>query len=180
MLELKSIAEEEAACLAAFEGVSLGQLVEFCHHDIPLERLLQPAKERIWYILLYKREIEIAKRLRYFRPHIEPLPEHLAQMDFDFKQAALEFERLSDLCNTEKKKHSAILEDSSQSCGDRLLLLERIRIYEKRVEQADQIAQNAWNDFSDDVIANFSLLVEEHNRLHPESPWERPNLFDKA
>lgn len=67
-IKLKSIEEEAADCRAAFEGSKVGDLVNFCHHEEPIEALMEPAEERIAYILAEKYPWEQALRLRLFRP----------------------------------------------------------------------------------------------------------------
>jgi len=72
-MNLKSIAEEEADCRAAFVGIAVGAFVLHCHHNSLLEVLTEPAENRINYILCDKPEVEQALRLRLFRP---VSPEH--------------------------------------------------------------------------------------------------------
>ena len=74
-MNLKSIAEEEAHCRAAFVGIEVGAFVLHCHHNSLLEVLTEPAENRINYILCDKPEAEQALRLRLFRP---VPPEHLS------------------------------------------------------------------------------------------------------
>jgi len=68
MLKLKSIKLEAAACRKAFKGVPVGSLVLHCHHELLMEKLTEPAEDRIAYILSDKPEHEQALRLRLFRP----------------------------------------------------------------------------------------------------------------
>ena len=72
-MNLKSIAEEEADCRAAFVGIAVGAFVLHCHHNSLLEVLTEPEENRINYILCDKPEAEQALRLRLFRP---VSPEH--------------------------------------------------------------------------------------------------------
>ena len=72
-MNLKSIAEEEADCRAAFVGIAVGAFMLHCHHNSLLEVLTEPAENRINYILCDKPEVEQALRLRLFRP---VSPEH--------------------------------------------------------------------------------------------------------
>ena len=65
---LKTIDEEAADCRAAFANSKVGDLVNFCHHEEPVEALVQPAEDRIAYILTEKPLWEQALRLRLFRP----------------------------------------------------------------------------------------------------------------
>jgi hypothetical protein len=74
-LILNSIAEEAAACRAAFRGVPVGALIVHCHHEPLFEFLSEPAENRIAYILHSKSQHEQALRLRLFRPvNIKLLP----------------------------------------------------------------------------------------------------------
>jgi len=67
---LKTIEEEAADCRAAFAlaGSKVGDMVNFCHHEVPIEALMEPAENRIKYILENKYEYEQPLRLRMFRP----------------------------------------------------------------------------------------------------------------
>jgi hypothetical protein len=71
-MKLNSIEAEAAACRKAFKGFSVGGLTLHCHHQILIEMLDEPAKNRITYILIQKAKDEspeqIALRLRLFRP----------------------------------------------------------------------------------------------------------------
>ena len=65
---LLSIPEEAALCRAAFAGVSVGAMVQHCHHGWVIEPLTQPPEKRIAYILSDKPIEEQALRLHLFRP----------------------------------------------------------------------------------------------------------------
>lgn len=67
-MKLGTIEEEAAACRAEFVGVKVGTYVEFYHHDMMIERLIEPPQNRIKYIETEKPEHERALRLRMFRP----------------------------------------------------------------------------------------------------------------
>ena len=67
-MKLKSPEQEAKACLKAFEGFKLGGVVVHCHHEELVEKLSEPAKNRINYILKEKPKNEQALRLRLFRP----------------------------------------------------------------------------------------------------------------
>lgn len=71
-IKLKTIEEEAADCRAAFEGSQIGDLVNFCHHQVIIENLSEPAEDRIAYILKDKSHWERALRLRLFRPIQRP------------------------------------------------------------------------------------------------------------
>jgi hypothetical protein len=86
-MNLKSIAEEEADCRAAFVGVEVGAFVLHCHHDSLLEVLTEPAENRINHIFCHKPEAEQALRLRLFRP---VPPEHLSA---EWKKAYAELDK---------------------------------------------------------------------------------------
>src|SRR5208282_5140256 len=76
MLILKTIEEEALECRTAFSNTHIGDFVLHCHHERLLERLTEPAENRIAYILSYKHKDEQALRLRLFRPLlINPSPE---------------------------------------------------------------------------------------------------------
>ncbi len=62
------IATEASKCREAFEGVEVGAIVQHCHHERWLERLTEPAENRITFILENKAKDEQAERLRRFRP----------------------------------------------------------------------------------------------------------------
>jgi len=82
-MKLKSIKEEEADCRAAFSNSEVGDLVNFCHHEYPLEILSDPAENRIDYILKAKTD-NVALRLRLFRPAKLPV----GDVKFDKARAA--------------------------------------------------------------------------------------------
>ena len=86
-LKLGTIAEEAAACRKAFEGFEVGGLVMHCHHYLIAERLREPAKSRISYILNTKDPQERALRLRLFRPVTEEVIERLSRKDSQIKEA---------------------------------------------------------------------------------------------
>jgi hypothetical protein len=67
-LRLKSVEEEAADCRAAFQGVPVGALALHVHHGVLVEPLIEPAENRIRYILEAKPQDEKALRLRLFRP----------------------------------------------------------------------------------------------------------------
>ena len=65
---LGSIAEEAAACRAAFAGVGPGELAWHLHHDTLVEPLACDPEVRIAHILYCKAYAEQPLRLRLFRP----------------------------------------------------------------------------------------------------------------
>ena len=67
-MKLRSIAAEEAACRKAWKGKRVGTWAWHLHHQQLVERLTEPAKNRIDYILSDKPVGERALRLRLFRP----------------------------------------------------------------------------------------------------------------
>ena len=91
-LRLGSIEDEASACRKAFEQVHVGAWVIHCHHEILFERLIEPAENRIAFILSSKSENEQALRLRLFRPLPQPVVEKLAPLDADYvaKRASLD------------------------------------------------------------------------------------------
>ena len=91
-LRLGSIEDEASACRKAFEQVHVGAWVIHCHHEILFERLIEPAENRIAFILSSKPENEQALRLRLFRPLPQPVGEKLAPLDADYvaKRASLD------------------------------------------------------------------------------------------
>ena len=68
---IKSIAEEKADCIAAFEANPTARYAYTCHHRSPAEELTEPYMNRIDYILRAKPVYEQARRLRNFRPVID-------------------------------------------------------------------------------------------------------------
>ena len=82
-MQLKSIEEEAADCRKAFEGVPVGALTLHCHHGELGERLIEPAENRIAYILSDKPKTEQALRLRLFRP----VPQALVEAYADWQKA---------------------------------------------------------------------------------------------
>lgn len=81
-LRLGTIEEERAACEKAFKGVPVGALAWHCHHDQLIERLSEPAENRIAFILKNKPEGERALRLHLFRPvKTQDLPPELQAAD---------------------------------------------------------------------------------------------------
>lgn len=87
-LKLKSIEEEAKACRKAFEGVPIGTSVWHCHHEKFVEFLIEPAENRIAYILSSKPQHEQALRLHLFRPfNIKLLSKGLQKADADWQKA---------------------------------------------------------------------------------------------
>jgi hypothetical protein len=91
-LRLGSIGDEASACRKAFEQVHVGAWVIHCHHEILFERLIEPAENRIAFILSSKPENEQALRLRLFRPLPQTVGEKLAPLDaaYEAKRASLD------------------------------------------------------------------------------------------
>ena len=88
-MQLKSIEEEAADCRKAFEGVPVGALTLHCHHGELGERLIEPAENRIAYILSDKPKTEQALRLRLFRP----VPQALVEADADWQKADADWQK---------------------------------------------------------------------------------------
>jgi hypothetical protein len=78
-LKLGSIAEEADKCRKAFANVKPDIPAWHCHHEILIERLTEPAENRIKYILSSKPEHEQALRLHLFRPFRGPTPKTLKE-----------------------------------------------------------------------------------------------------
>jgi len=76
-MNYKSIKQEAKLCRVAFKGAKVGDLVWFCHHEIPIEILTEPPKNRIKFILSNKAQAEQAIRLHWFRPCKIELPPEL-------------------------------------------------------------------------------------------------------
>ena len=70
-MKLGTIAQEEAACRAAWKN-SKATSAWHCHHETLAEALTEPAENRIDYILSYKPANEQALRLRLLRPVKSP------------------------------------------------------------------------------------------------------------
>jgi hypothetical protein len=68
MKKIGTIKQEEKACRKAFADYPNATMAWCCHHDVWLEPLSEPAKNRINFILNYKNKSEQALRLRNFRP----------------------------------------------------------------------------------------------------------------
>ena len=66
--KLGTIEQEAALCRKAFAKSKIGDPVWCCHHQQLHERLTEPAKNRISFILSSKDVSEQARRLREFRP----------------------------------------------------------------------------------------------------------------
>ena len=78
MTPLKTIKEEMAACIAAWEESPDATWAWCCHHLILLEPLTEPWRNRIAYIRFDKPVHEQAARLRNFRPVRVMLPQAYA------------------------------------------------------------------------------------------------------
>ena len=65
MTDIKQAAVD---CRAAFAGIGVGAIVQHCHHKLWLERLTEPAENRVVFILRHKDKEQQAERLRRFRP----------------------------------------------------------------------------------------------------------------
>jgi hypothetical protein len=73
-MKLGTIEQEAAACRARWAGSKVGDLAWYCHHQVPIEPLTEPAEVRIAYILAVKPKRERARRLHEFRPVKAELP----------------------------------------------------------------------------------------------------------
>ena len=94
-MNYKSIKQEAKLCRDAFKGAKVGDLVWFCHHEIPIEVLTEPLENRIEYILSNKAQAEQAIRLHWFRPCKIDLPPELdaARSKLDAAQSKLDAAR---------------------------------------------------------------------------------------
>jgi hypothetical protein len=90
---LKSIEEEVQDCIAAFEaaGTKVGDLVNFCHHQHPVEILTEDFQNRIDFIVNNKQIGEIALRLRLFRPIKTIDNEAFDQAEATYRQARIDY-----------------------------------------------------------------------------------------
>ena len=84
---LKSISEERAACVAAFEDNPKATFAWCCHHSVLIEPLTEPFMARIEYIDTDKSKSEQAIRFRNFRPARVKLPEAIKKAGDDYKKA---------------------------------------------------------------------------------------------
>jgi hypothetical protein len=87
VLKLSSIDEEAAACRKAFKNVKIGTFVLHCHHEQLIEHLIEPAENRIAFILRSKSPHEQALRLRLFRPFKGKIPSKLKKIIADWEKA---------------------------------------------------------------------------------------------
>jgi hypothetical protein len=88
-LILKSIEEEAADCRARCASMKVGDLILHCHHEVLIERLTEPAENRIDYILQSKTD-NVALRLRLMGP---PIIDDIVLSDTEWKRADTEWER---------------------------------------------------------------------------------------
>lgn len=157
MLKLKSIKKEKADCLAAFRGVEIGAWVEYCHHDVPLEKLTQPASVRIKFILQKKAVDEQAKRLRYFRPHKEPIPQEIEKAGAAREKACAVIDAAREKARAAwEKAYAAVDAAREKACAAR--------------EKADA-------NYNKVLTVYLPALAKEHSRLYPDSPWDKISLF---
>ena len=89
-MKLKSIEKEAADCLKAFKNFKVGGMVVHCHHEELVEKLSEPANNRINYILMSKPPGEQARRLREFRPVLGSLPDELNKARAEWGKAYAE------------------------------------------------------------------------------------------
>jgi len=92
-LKLGSIADEAAACRKAWAAHPKAILAWHCHHEILIEKLTEPAENRIAYILRDKPEHEQALRLHLFRPFRGPLPAQLKKATAEWHKADAEWHK---------------------------------------------------------------------------------------
>jgi hypothetical protein len=93
---LKSISEERAACVAAFEANPNSSFAWCCHHAILIEPLTEPFMARIEYIDTDKSKSEQAIRFRNFRPARVKLPEAIKKAGDDYNKALDACEKAKD------------------------------------------------------------------------------------
>jgi len=147
-MKYKSIAQEAKRCRVAFKGAKVGDLVWFCHHEIPIEVLTEPPENRIKFILFYKSEMEQAIRLHWFRPCKIDLPPELDAARSKLTAAQSNLDAASSNLNTTSTRGAAYSEWKS-AC---------IKLNAARSEYADEI----------------SALVKLHL---PGCPWDGHTLF---
>ena len=149
-MNLKSIAEEEADCRAAFAGVSVGAFILHCHHHILMELLLEPAEYRVDYILRYKPKTEQALRLRLFRPLLPKyVSTKLAKVGAKFVEADAEFDKAD--AELDKAKADAEFDKAAA------------KFVEARAEWDEARAE--WNK------AGY------HAAICPDCPWDGSTIF---
>ena len=97
MTALGTVRAEAKACRAAFADSKVGDAVWCLHHQRLIETLIEtpiePAEDRIAYILSKKPKAERARRLREFRPVLGPLPEPFDRARTEYEEAWAEYVR---------------------------------------------------------------------------------------
>jgi len=97
MTALGTVRAEAKACRAAFADSKVGDAVWCLHHQRLIETLIEtpiePAEDRIAYILSKKPKAERARRLREFRPVLGPLPEPFDRARTEYEEAWAEYDR---------------------------------------------------------------------------------------
>jgi hypothetical protein len=78
----------EMECRQAFKDSQVGELAQHIHHDQWLEVLIEPASNRIDFILSNKPEHEQSERLRLFRPLTDT---DYARLPADFRKACTDY-----------------------------------------------------------------------------------------
>jgi hypothetical protein len=163
MLKLKSIKLEAAACRKAFKGVPVGSFVLHCHHELLMEKLTEPAENRIAYILSDKPEHEQALRLRLFRP-LTP-----ARKTYD---EASVMALVMALKTYEESREMAI--DMAHKAYEEAITLTRVmarKAYDEAIAPALVMARKAYNEAT--APAHAKICVKG-------CPWNGRTIFPKG
>jgi len=188
MLELKSIEEEAADCRDALANTQVGDLVWLCHHEVLMERLYEPAENRINYILSSKSTGEQALRLRCFRPvDVERLQADAERRkaDAECRKAYAEYRKANAECrkaNAECQKANA---EWQKADAERLQAYAEWQKAYAELQKADAERQKAYAEWhkadaewqkADAVLKPF--LEKHYRELFPDSPWNGRSIFD--
>jgi len=172
-MNYKSIKEEAKLCRAAFKGAKVGDLVWFCHHEIPIEILTEPPKNRIKFILSNKAQAEQAIRLHWFRPCKIELPPELDAARSKLDAACSEWNAASSVWDTASSNLDAL--DATESNLD--AVYSKLDAARSKLDEAYFVwdaAHFAWD------IARFKYADEINTliKLHlPGCPWDGYTLF---
>jgi len=169
---LKSISEERAACIAAFESNPKATFAWCCHHSVLIETLTEPFMARIEYIDTDKPEGERAIRLRNFRPVRVELPEEVRKAQDAYWKAEDARRKAKDACDKAKDaywKAWDAYEKAEDACW--------------KAHDAYGKAEDACDKARDSRLKALSSWVEAsavHDNDWPDNTWNGKSIFESG
>jgi hypothetical protein len=172
---LGTIEQELALCCKAFEGIEVGWVCWCIHHEKLCERLNEPAKNRIQFILINKPEEERARRLHEMRPGSEEMQTLYAERDAVYAKWQPEFDAVDAKWRAELDAVYAKWQPERDAV-DAKWRAELDAVYAKRRAEFDAVDAK-WQPELDAVYAKLTAM---HLAECPDTTWDGQTIFPKG